>query len=163
MDNNSPQLFYETPQEQEICASMAAGPNNNTRKKHVTIECPILSFPHVPIKHPSLGSLCVDNPVINIQLPYDLNTPTKPKLWNENFHPISLYRSIKYLVSDSKNIKDSLNFIAKYITNKQVDPAKSNNLEDFNGISEAIWNFIFSIYQSKWDSLIVNKNSNTLR
>jgi len=39
---------------------------------------------------------------------------------------------------DSKNIKNSLNFIAKYITNKQVDLAKSNNLEDFKSIGEAI-------------------------
>jgi len=146
MDDNSSRLFHEISQEQEICTSMAAGPNNNMRKKHVTIECPTSSFPHVLIKHPFLSSLCVDNLIINIQLPYDLNTPTKPKLWDGNFHPISLYRSIEYLVSDSKNIKDSLNFIAKYITNKQVDPAKSNNLENFNGISEVIWNFIFSIY-----------------
>ena len=47
---------------------------------------------------------------------------------------------------DSKNIKDSLNFIAKYITNKQVNPAKPNDLEDFNGISKVIWNFISSVY-----------------
>ena len=39
---------------------------------------------------------------------------------------------------DFKNIKNLLNFMAKYITNKQVDPAKSNNLEDFKGIDEAI-------------------------
>jgi len=36
--------------------------------------------------------------------------------------------------------------MAKYITNKQVDPARSNNLEDFNGIGEAIWNLISSVY-----------------
>jgi len=62
----------------------------------------------------------------------------EPKLWDRSFHPISLHGSIKYLVLDSKNIKDSLNFMAKYITNKQVDPAKSNNLENFKGISKAI-------------------------
>jgi len=56
-----------------------------------------------------------------------------------------------------------LNFTAKYISNKQIYPAKSNNIEDFKGIGEAIWNLISSVYQSKWDSLIANKNSNTLR
>ena len=85
------------------------------------------------------------------------------KLWNGNFHPILLHKSIEYLASDSKNIKNFLNFIAKYITNKQVNPAKSNNLEDFNGIGKVIWNFFSSIYQSKWNSLIADKNSNTLR
>jgi len=64
---------------------------------------------------------------------------------------------------NSKNVKDSLNFIAKYISNKQIDPVKSNNIEDFKSIGEAVWNLISFFYQSKWDSLITDKNSNTLR
>jgi len=117
---------------------MAAGLNNNIRKKRVMIECHISNSPHVLIEHSTLGSLHVDDPVINIQLLYDLNAPMEPKLWNGNFHPISLHRFIEYLVSDSKNIKDSLNSITKYITNKQVNPAKSNDLDDFNSIGKAI-------------------------
>jgi len=39
---------------------------------------------------------------------------------------------------DAKNIKDILNFMAKYISNKQIKSSKSNNFEDFNGIGEAI-------------------------
>jgi len=39
--------------------------------------------------------------------------------------------------------------MAKYIANKQVDPAKSNDLEDFNGIGKVIWNLISLVYQSK--------------
>ena len=131
--------------------------------KHITIEYPTLSLPHVQITYPTSYIPYIDDMVINIQLPYDLNAPTEPELWKRNFHPISLHSSIEYLASDSKNIKDSLNFIAKYISNKQVDSSKSNDLEDFNGIGEAIWNFISFIYQSKWDSLITDKNSNTLR
>jgi len=53
--------------------------------------------------------------------------------------------------------------MAKYIANKQVDSAKSNNLEDFKGIGEVIWNLISSVYQSKWDSLIADKNTIFLR
>jgi len=64
---------------------------------------------------------------------------------------------------DVKNIKNSLNFIARYITNKQVDSSKLNDLKDFNGIGEAIWNFISSVYQSNWDSLYTDKQSNLLR
>ena len=73
----------------------------------------------------------------------------EPDLWDGNFYPILLHGSIEYLASDSKNIKDSLYFMAKYIINKQIDLAKSNDLEDFNSIREAIWNLISSIYQSK--------------
>jgi len=125
---------------------MVADPNNNTMNKHVTIECPTSSSPHVPIEHSTSGSPCVDDTVINIKLPYNLNTPMEPKLWDGNFHPILLHKSIKYLTLNSKNIKDFLNFMVKYITNKQVNPAKSNNLEHFNGIGGAIWNLILFVY-----------------
>ncbi len=60
------------------------------------------------------------------------------ELWDGSFYSISLHGSIEYLALDSKNIKDSLNFMAKYITNKQVNPAKSNDLKDFKGIGKAI-------------------------
>jgi len=118
---------------------------------------------HVSTEHPSLPSPHGNDAVINIQLPYNSNAPTEPDLWDGNFYPISLYGSIEYIASDSKNIKNSLNFIARYIANKQVDLVKSNNLEDFKGIGEAIWNLISSVYQAKWDSLIADKNTNTLR
>jgi len=54
-----------------------------------------------------------DDTVINIQLPYDPSAPTEPKLWDGSFHPISLHSSMEHLALDSKNIKDSLNFMAK--------------------------------------------------
>ena len=76
--------------------------------------------------------------VINIQLLYDPSAPIEPELWDRSFHPISLYGSIEHLALDSKNIKDFLNFMAKYISNKQVDSSKSNNLEDFHGMGEAV-------------------------
>ena len=87
-----------------------------------------------------------DDMVINIQLLYNSNAPIKSELWNGNFYPISLHIFIEYLAPDSKNIKDFLNFIAKYISNKQVNSLKSNDLEDFYSISEAVWNFISSVY-----------------
>ena len=73
---------------------------------------------------------------------------TELELWDSNFHPISLHGSIKHIASDTKNIKDTLNFMTRYISNKQVDSSKSNDLEDFNSIGEVIWNFISSVYQA---------------
>ena len=104
-----------------------------------------------------------DDTVINIQLLYDPNTSMKPELWDGNFHPISLHGSIEHIVLDSKNIRDSLNFMAKYISNKQVDSSKLNDLKNFNGIGKAIWNFISLVYQANWDSLYADKQSNSLR
>jgi len=100
---------------------------------------------------------------INIQLPYDLNTPTDPEIWNGSFHPIFLHGSIEHIVSDVKNIKDSLKFMAKYISNKQIKPAKADDLMDFNGMGDAVWNFISSVYKSNWDSFYTDNNTNTLR
>jgi len=62
----------------------------------------------------------------------------EPELWNRNFHPISLHGSIKHLVSDTKNIRDSLNHVAKYIGNKQINPNQSNNIENLKDIGEAV-------------------------
>jgi len=114
-------------------------------------------------KYPNITSTHVNDAVINIQLQYDLNTPIEPDLWDGSFHPISLHSSIEHIALNSKNIKDSLNFMTKYIANKQVDLAKSNDLEDFKGIGEVIWNLISLLYQSKWDSLIADKNAISLR
>ena len=87
--------------------------------------------------------------VINIQLPYNPQAPTEPDLWSGSFHPVSLHKSIEHFASDSKNIKDSLNFIAKYISNKQINSSKANELNDFDGMGNAIWNFISSVYKVK--------------
>ena len=90
-----------------------------------------------------------DDTVINVYLLYNPNMSMKHELWDGSFHPISLHKSMEYLVSNAKNIKDSLVFMAKYIGNKQINPVKSNELEDFKGIREAIWSFISSVYQFK--------------
>jgi len=74
-----------------------------------------------------------NNKIINIQLPYDLNSPMEPELWDSTFHSISLHNSLKYLHSDSKNIKKSQTCLAK---NKKINLDKSNNIKDFKDIGE---------------------------
>jgi len=104
-----------------------------------------------------------DNNIINIQLPYDPNVPTEPELWSRSFHPISLHGSIEQITLDTKSIKDSLNFMVRYISNKKINFGKANNLQDFNGIGDSIWNFISAVYQANWDSLSTDNNSKSLR
>ena len=53
--------------------------------------------------------------------------------------------------------------MAKYIKNKQVNGDKVNKLVDFDGIGDAIWNFISLVYETKWDALYTDQKSNTLR
>ena len=64
---------------------------------------------------------------------------------------------------DTKSIKDSLNFIARYISNKKVNSGKANDLQDFNSMEDSIWNFISVVYQANWNSLSTNNNSKSLR
>ena len=169
IDDNSLALSYETFQKKAIQVSKAVDPQTNTLNQCSNLNTPILNSQHVSVKHSILNSTYVqimylsNNMVINIQLLYDPNALTEPELWDGNFYPISLHGSIEHLASDSKNIKDSLNFIAKYISNKQADSSKFNDFKDFHGIGKAVWNFISSIYQTNWDSLYADKHSNTLR
>jgi len=57
----------------------------------------------------------------------------------------------------------SLDFLAKYIRNKQVNGNRINDLADFNGMGDAIWNFISLVYNAKWDALYTDSKANTLR
>ena len=38
--------------------------------------------------------------------------------------------------------------MTKYIANKQIESSKTNNLDDFKGIGEVVWNFISSVYKA---------------
>jgi len=124
--NDFPALSYRTKQKKALRFSKATetlgnmrpqdGNNETTHSnpEHVFNINQSKQLPHDAALHDE------DNNVINIQLPYDPNTPIKPDLWSSSFHPISLHESIEQIVSDTKNIKDLLNFIARYIANKKV-------------------------------------------
>ena len=87
----------------------------------------------------------------------------EPELWSGNFHPISLHGSIEQITLDTKSIKDSLNFMTRYISNKKVNPKTANDLKDFDGIGDMVWNFLSSVYQSGWDFLHTDNKLKTLR
>ena len=144
------ELSYETEQEKALQVGMAANLQKTTRPLPVRNEVLPTHAPH-------------EEEVINIQLPYDPQAPAEPELWSGFFHPISLHSSIEHFASDSKNIKVSLNFLTKYIKNKQTNDNTINNLSDFDGMGNAIWNFISSVYEAKWDTLYTDNKANTLR
>ena len=167
--NNSPVLSYKTEQKRAIHFSKMTEPLGNMRPQDGNIEATTSNSERVLNVNQSKCSLygitpqTDDNNIINIQLFYDPNSPTKPDLWSSNFHPISLYGSIEQITSDTKSIKDSLNFIARYISNKKVNPSKANNLSDFDSIRDSIWNFISSVYQANWDLFYTDNKAMTFR
>jgi len=50
-----------------------------------------------------------------------------------NIQPIFLYGLLEHLLSDSKNIKELLCWIAIYIENKKININKSNNIPECCG------------------------------
>ena len=160
----SPALSYETEQEKVLRFSKATETTSNMRPQGGNNETSSIQANHGG--HVSFNKTCGEAPcddnnnAINIQIPYDPNAPTEPELWSRNFHSISLHSSIKQI---TLNIKDLLNFMARYITNKKVNWKSANNLKDFDGIGNVVWNFILSVYQSGWDSLYTDNKSKTLR
>jgi len=144
------ELSYETEQEKALHTSKAADQQDPMRPTTGNNKA---SPTHANHKES----------IFNIQLPYNTNAPMEPDLWDRSFHSISLYGSIEHFASDSKSIKDSLNFISKHIANKQVNGKEVNNLKDFDGMGDAIWNFISSVYKAKWDTLYMDNKTNTLR
>ena len=53
--------------------------------------------------------------------------------------------------------------MARYINNKKVKASKANDLLDFDGLGDSIWNFISSIYNSNCNALYTDNKSNNLR
>ena len=133
-----------------------------TMRPPTQLECTRHAIPNEPTPCAIVPNDDDDN-VISIQLPYNPNAPTEPELWSGNFHLISLHGSIEHIALDTKCIKDSLNFMAKYISNKKVNPKSANDLKDFDGIGDSVWNFISMVYQSSWDSFLTDNKSKSLR
>jgi len=146
----APELSYENEQDKALRTSKAANPQDTTRTLTGNNKANQSHVNH-------------EESVFNVQLPYGPHAPMEPDLWSESFHSISLHGSIEHFASDSKSIKDSLNFMSKYITNKQVNGKDVNDFTDFDGMGDIIWNFISSVYEAKWDALNTDNKTNTLR
>ena len=137
-----PALSYKEEQEKELHLRKAAETITNTRPQGGINEAFSIQrnhgghIPNDRIRGQALGDN--DDNVINIQLPYNPNILMEPDLWSGNFYPIFLHGSIEQIASDTKNIKDSLNFMARYILNKKVNPKTANNFKDFEGMGDAV-------------------------
>ena len=70
---------------------------------------------------------------------------------------------MKFLEIDSKNIYTSLLYMANFIRTRKVINSEANNIPELKGFGKVAWNFIFSIYNSKWDSLSSDKYNNLFR
>ena len=148
IEEPSPERLELSYQEKVLWVGMVANHQETTRPLNVHNEAPLT---HAPTRMISSTS--------------NFHTTFRP-LPNQNYgavlSTISLHSSIEHFASDSKNIKVTLNFLAKYIQNKQINGSKGNDLNDFNSIEDTIWNFISAVYVARWDTLYTDQKTNTL-
>ena len=87
----------------------------------------------------------------------------EPNTWDSKAHSISIFESMEFLKIDAKNIYISLLSMANYIRSRKVKLCSINNISQLKYFGKAVWNFIFSIYKSSWDTINANNNNNSFR
>ena len=122
---DSIQIEYISQKGRNGQVSKIANSTNNMNHQCITNENPTSS---------SLSS----NNMFNMQLNYDINQTLDLESWDGKFHAVSLYRSIKHLASDIKNIKDSLHRIGKYIKDKSIIDSNANSVKDLEGMGKVV-------------------------
>ena len=103
-----------------------------------------------------------DNNMFNINLNYDIDQTLDLEEWDGKFHATLLHGVMKHVALDIKNIKDSLQRMGKYIRGKAINN-NPNNCKNLEGVGKALWEFLSSIYKSRWDSLYADSSNNTFR
>jgi len=71
-----------------------------------------------------------------------------PNLWNGNFNPIFIFRTIEKSINDVKNIIVSLNHMASFIDKRDIKNNREIDLLYLEDFSQAAWNPILAIYKS---------------
>jgi len=165
---DSPQLFYTRGAEAGDLVRLATDKNSANNSQHVCNE--ILALKRISQPHSKGKGKLIDGPssspsenMVNTQLSYDINQAIESDTWDGNFYSVSFHGSIEHLVLDTKNIKESLCCMTKYIINKKVENGKANDVNDFKGIGKAAWGFISSLYESEWNELIADSNNHSFR
>jgi len=134
---------YVSQEGQKDQVSKATDNTNNTLQQRVSNKVPA-------------SSTTSSNSVFDIQLSYDIDQALDPEEWDGDFHATLLHGAMEHLVSNVKNIKDSLCRMGKYIRGKSID-SNPNNIKDLEGVGKTVWEFLSSIYDSHWDRLYVDE------
>ena len=101
--------------------------------------------------------------MFNVQLSYDINQALDLESWDGEFRAVSLHGSMEHLVSDVKNIKDSLRRMGRYIKGKSIIDNNANSIKDLDSVGKAVWEFLSAVYDSHWDSLYVDNSKISFR
>jgi len=81
---------------------------------------------HVPNTPPSPPPLKAPMDITPSVIPYDVNKPADPSLWNGQFQTLSIFGTKETFGPDSANIAVSLNHAAEYIKQRDLNDRDPN-------------------------------------
>ena len=55
---------------------------------------------------------------------------------------------MEHLVSNIKNIKDSLYRMGRYIKGKSIIDSNTNNVKNLDSVGKVVWEFLSAVYNS---------------
>jgi len=87
------------------------------------------------------------------------NVPADPSLWDDNFTATSLLGTNKFLNSDIYNMAYSLQQMACFLRQRNLEDCNGNNILQLKLFSESAWSFISAIFESDWDQLVSSNNA----
>ena len=123
-----------------------------------------LSNPRAPLEEafnsaPS-GEIDVSSePSPPLVIPYSSNVPANPSLWDGNFTATSLFGTNEFLISDINNITWSLQRMACFLRQWNLEGRNANNIRQLEPFGESAWDFISAIFESGWDVLTTSSKS----
>jgi len=90
-------------------------------------------------------------------LDYDNNQPAITSSWNGAFHMVSIFRTKNSGSENATNILESIKQIGLYISNHSVD--KKPPVREFVLVVKSLWKLIETIYTSKWNLFVFDKEA----
>jgi len=92
-------------------------------------------------------------------IPYSANVPADPSLWDGNFTATSLFGTDEFLNSDIRNITCSLQRMARFLRQRNLEGCNGNNMSQLSTFGESAWEFISAIFESGWDQLTTSDDT----
>ena len=118
-----------------------------------------ISLPHVPLSNIGLSSKnrAESDDSGPFLLDYSNNQLVIASSWDGPFHMVSIFRTKNSGSEDTANILESIEQIGLYISNHPAD--KKPPVGEFVLVVKSLWKLIETIYTSKWDLLIFDKEA----
>jgi len=114
-----------------------------------------VSSPHVPLHNMGSNSKNRAESATPFVLDYSKGQPLIASSWDGAYQALSIFRTEDTIFKDAEMIFNSIRRLKSYIKHHSVD--KMPPKREFVPVVEYLWKLIDTIYATKWDSLIFNK------